>query len=367
MKSQLAMAVVGVSLCFSTAWADDPTLENRSIRPRAERLGYSSRATKIIGTDVRNLQDEKLGTVDELAVDFEGGRVIAVIVASGGVLGLGDHAAAVPPRVFRYQPEEKRLVLDISKEKFKTVPVFNRAEWDSSVSQSKLAEAYRFYGQNYSDRGPNPRIEKASKLISVPVRNLQKEKLGAIEDLVVDLGNGRIAQVAVASGGFLGLGDELSAIPPSALRFNDERNELSLDMSREALDRAPHFKSTDWPDLNDPQYTAKVYQAYKVEPYFTIDADNTGRNVRDRDGMLTPTDQGISAADVNTTRQIRREILDHKDLSINAKNVKVITTGGQVTLRGPVESEQEKRTIADIATRAAGGQVQNQLEVVRNP
>src|SRR4030095_3433382 len=101
--------------------------------------------------------------------------------------------------------------------------------------------------------------------------------------------------------------------------------------------RAPNFKSTDWPDFTDAEYSAKVYRSYNVEPYF--DADNTKRNVRDRQpDSVTPLDQGSSEADLQTTRRIRQEIMALEGLSLNARNVKVITANGRVTLRGPVKS-----------------------------
>lgn len=72
------------------------------------------------------------------------------------------------------------------------------------------------------------------------------------------------------------------------------------------------------------------------------DADNTGRNKRDRNpGTLTPLDQGNSEADLNTTAQIRREVIAQKNMSVNAQNVKIITNAGKVTLRGAVNSQEE--------------------------
>jgi osmotically-inducible protein OsmY len=78
----------------------------------------------------------------------------------------------------------------------------------------------------------------------------------------------------------------------------------------------------------------------------------------------TPLDQGNSKADVDTTAQIRKEIVAGKNMSVNAKNVKIITKDGQVTLRGPVNTAEEKRLIGEIADRIArSGNVDNQLEV----
>jgi len=189
----------------------------------------------------------------------------------------------------------------------------------------------------------------------------------------VDLPSGRVVAIIVSYGGFLGMGDELSAIPPTALRFTTDRDTLQLDTSKEMLSSAPHFKANQWPDFAQPSYASGVYRAYKVEPYFASDsrteADNTARNVRDRNSSsLTPLDQGDNQADLDTTAQIRKEIIAGKSMSLNARNVKIITKNGQVSLRGPVNTAEEKRLIGDIAGRVVRSEnVDNQLEVKLTP
>jgi hyperosmotically inducible periplasmic protein len=93
--------------------------------------------------------------------------------------------------------------------------------------------------------------------------------------------------------------------------------------------------------------------------------DNTAVNKRDADGTAkTPIDQNENQADVNTTAKIRQRVLEVKDLSINGRNVKIMTADGKVTLRGPVNSTEEKESIGKIAQDVAGeGNVDNQLEV----
>ena len=95
--------------------------------------------------------------------------------------------------------------------------------------------------------------------------------------------------------------------------------------------------------------------------------DNTGRNVRDRDGdTLTPGDQSENQADRTLTQHIRRELMADKSLSTDAKNIKIITVNGVVTLRGPVNTSKEKATIEAKAQNIAGAnKVDNQLEVTR--
>ena len=115
-------------------------------------------------------------------------------------------------------------------------------------------------------------------------------------------------------------------------------------------------------------YTGTAYAADKTAatPSQTV-PDNTGRNVRDRGGdTVTPGDQANNKADLNLTQKIRKAIMADKSLSTNAKNVKIITANGIVTLRGPVNTPQEKATIEAKAQSIAGANnIDNQLEIVR--
>ena len=93
--------------------------------------------------------------------------------------------------------------------------------------------------------------------------------------------------------------------------------------------------------------------------------DNTAKNERDRSGETkTSGDQSNSSADLKTTQAIRQALMKDGELSTTAKNIEVITTNGQVTLRGPVKTAQEKSKIDQLAKSAAGGaKIDNQLDV----
>jgi hyperosmotically inducible protein len=97
----------------------------------------------------------------------------------------------------------------------------------------------------------------------------------------------------------------------------------------------------------------------KAEP------DNTATNERDRSGETkTSGDQSNGSADLKTTQAIRQALMKDGELSMTAKNIKVITANGHVTLRGPVKTAQEKAKIDQLAKSAAGGaQIDNQLDV----
>jgi len=115
-------------------------------------------------------------------------------------------------------------------------------------------------------------------------------------------------------------------------------------------------------DTNSRVYPADTNQSSAQKP------DNTGVNARDRsDGGLTATDQGASDSDREISRSVRNAIMGRDDLSTTAKNIKIITREGKVTLRGPVNSEVEQKAMAEIAQGISGvTSVDNQLEVKTN-
>lgn len=94
--------------------------------------------------------------------------------------------------------------------------------------------------------------------------------------------------------------------------------------------------------------------------------DNTGRNAYNRE-EVTPSSQSDKSADLTITQKIRQVIIDDSSLSSNAKNVKIVTINGVVTLRGPVNSANEKQKIESFASKTSGvSDVKNELEVVPN-
>jgi hyperosmotically inducible periplasmic protein len=94
-------------------------------------------------------------------------------------------------------------------------------------------------------------------------------------------------------------------------------------------------------------------------------ADNTARNERDRNSSaLTPMDQGNSQSDLDVTQKIRQIVMKDNSLSFTAKNVKIITRDGKVTLRGTVPTYEERLAIETAARNVVGApNVVSELEV----
>jgi hyperosmotically inducible periplasmic protein len=90
-------------------------------------------------------------------------------------------------------------------------------------------------------------------------------------------------------------------------------------------------------------------------------ADNTKNNKGDQP---TADQQKENATDRQITQRIRSAVVKDKELSTYAHNIKIITQNGEVTLKGPVRTEQEKESIESKAVGVAGnGHVTNQLEI----
>lgn len=93
--------------------------------------------------------------------------------------------------------------------------------------------------------------------------------------------------------------------------------------------------------------------------------DNSAVNARDaKSDNPTAADQSEAPADRDMTQHIRQAVMADDSLSSAAHNVKIITVGGRVTLRGPVDSDVERTRVLEKAQAIAGAtNVDNQLEV----
>ena len=158
-KLQMIISASTASVLAVSAWAQvtpSPT-SNKDGREynegrthhaqRADRLNGAAKASDLIGMTVKNYQDEKLGKVEDLAVDVESGRVLQVIVSVGGFIGIGDTLTAVPPSAFHHDVAQKVLHLEANKEKLKNAPKFEMSKWADYSDSNHLAHVYSYYGQ----------------------------------------------------------------------------------------------------------------------------------------------------------------------------------------------------------------------------
>jgi hyperosmotically inducible periplasmic protein len=128
---------------------------------------------------------------------------------------------------------------------------------------------------------------------------------------------------------------------------------------------APPYNSATPPGTSSDLAPASTDKPGTAGPSSAVEPDNTAVNERDADASTkTPIDQDETQRDVNITAEIRKAVLADEKMSVNARNVKIITAAGKVTLRGPVNSQEEKDAIESTAKAVAGkDNVTNEIDV----
>ena len=107
-------------------------------------------------------------------------------------------------------------------------------------------------------------VLKVSDLIGTKVQGTDGKNLGTIKDLVIDPQEGDIQYAVLDFGGFAGIGDKYFAVPWEAIRIDQDKKHLALDLHKKDLKDAPGFDKDNWPDFNDQQVV--IYEFYEVRP-----------------------------------------------------------------------------------------------------
>lgn len=123
-------------------------------------------------------------------------------------------------------------------------------------------------GLGASNPGPGPRLMTANTLEGDEVINTQGDKLGKISDIMLDVPSGRVAYAVMASGGFLGIGDKLFAVPWNALTLDPVRECFVLDADKSRFEHAPGFDKDHWPSSADFDGLGREIHSYWGTPAY---------------------------------------------------------------------------------------------------
>lgn len=124
-------------------------------------------------------------------------------------------------------------------------------------------------GQPYRDNpGPGPYVMAADTLRGDEVVNSEGEDLGHIEEIMLDVPNGRIAYAVLSFGGILGIGEKLFAVPWRALTLDADEKRFILNVDKDVLKNAPGFDKDHWPEMADERWATDVHAYYDYPPYW---------------------------------------------------------------------------------------------------
>jgi sporulation protein YlmC with PRC-barrel domain len=107
---------------------------------------YAFPASKLIGENVLDNKGDHLGKIEDLAIDFDQGRIRYAILSFGGFLGMGEKRFAVPMQALQRFGDEDRFVLNVDRDKLKSAPGIEKGEWPDLKDRAYVTRAYEFYG-----------------------------------------------------------------------------------------------------------------------------------------------------------------------------------------------------------------------------
>lgn len=88
-----------------------------------------NKASKLIGMTVKNKNNESLGTIRDIVLDINSGKVAYAVLSSGSTLGMGGKNIAIPFQALTVKPGEKALLLDLNKQQLAQAPGFDDKHW----------------------------------------------------------------------------------------------------------------------------------------------------------------------------------------------------------------------------------------------
>jgi sporulation protein YlmC with PRC-barrel domain len=125
-------------------------MNNEIINTDVDTVGrLSSRvlsASSLSDDDVYNLAGEKLGSIKEIMMDINTGRVCYVVLSFGGFLSMGEKLFAVPWSALKVDTENKRFLMDTNEERLKEAPGFDTDNWPNMADPTWEKKVHSYYG-----------------------------------------------------------------------------------------------------------------------------------------------------------------------------------------------------------------------------
>ena len=99
------------------------------------------------GDAVRNSAGEDLGKIEDIMLDVRNGQIAYAVLSFGGFLGMGNKLFAVPWSALTLDTDNECFVLDVSKERLKDAPGFDKDSWPSMADPRWQGEINTYYGR----------------------------------------------------------------------------------------------------------------------------------------------------------------------------------------------------------------------------
>jgi sporulation protein YlmC with PRC-barrel domain len=103
-------------------------------------------ASTMIGDEVRNVEGEDLGNLEEIMIDIDSGSIAYAVLSFGGFLGMPNKLFAIPWDALTLDPDEKVFIIDVDKETLENAPAFDKNHWPDMSDKEWGKNIYSYYG-----------------------------------------------------------------------------------------------------------------------------------------------------------------------------------------------------------------------------
>lgn len=274
MRMQTMMALA-LALPLLSVVSEAQVKSARELRP--ERLQLTHKVSDWMDAEVQDPRGKALGEVDYLTLGKvqdlifnRDGKLWFLSVEHGGVAGVGATYVGVPSSVATVarRGDEAVFLVQMAPERFAKAPSFETENYLEVRNQEWLKLVNGFFRVE-----PDPRSldsvpsMRASQLLGADLMGPKDEKIGSVEDLLMDEDR-RLVFAIISAGGVLGIGDDHIAVPFSALGVASQPDlsavGISLAMTREQLEAAPKVKAGDYRQLQDAGFVKLLYEYFPV-------------------------------------------------------------------------------------------------------
>jgi len=274
MKKSLALLIF---LIFTLSLASFLNSYADQSKSRFDRIGGVLVYSDLKRASVMDSRNQYVGRITDFVIDPDG-RISFAIVSPLWTQGINERLMALPFDALSFN--NRYLTLDATSDQLVNAPIFHM---DYLNARNWAEDTNRYFGVQPSWRegsfcentpatanqlpmtnGWN-RAHAASEIVGTQVKNDQGELLGKIKDLVFD-DEGRISFAVLGYGGFLGMGQNLIAVPITSLSYIQETRYFAMNTTKEAIESAPHFNKQ---ALNKPNWANDSYRYFGQQPYWT--------------------------------------------------------------------------------------------------
>lgn len=223
--------------------------------PSADYRG--ERASETIGQTVRNLEDEDIGKINDMIVDMTTGDVRYAILEFDPGIFQAEKLFAVPTTELRLAADGDDVIYDMSEEQLERASM-NRDDWNDSVLDDPdyLADLDTVWGVKQPASGAT--AHRASDLIGKDVNDRSGDKIGEIEELVINMAEQQVHYAVLKFDPGWATPEQNYAFPLRSFNLTGDRDELVLDIDKSKLQAMKSFPDSRYSNLSDRAWVADI-------------------------------------------------------------------------------------------------------------